>query len=239
MPFFRKRREGSLAPSWLPESKDHKPSKTGSHPLRALLVGKKSKQPAANPRPRATPPALPNNSDNTNIEHPTTTASTQTPVSNTISFFDPKTQTSVSWHNIDPPTDLLVSLDEIVLVPEHPRSYAPEMIEHPSSRTSPPSPTAATLLPGYNDVSGSVIVDWNGYPHFLSPQEEHDRQLQLEQAVQERMLGLPRRTDFAWERPGHVRQQSQQTLPRYTPAGAKSGSRSSIQSASSGGSCRR
>ncbi|PYI02902.1 hypothetical protein BO78DRAFT_472291 [Aspergillus sclerotiicarbonarius CBS 121057] len=60
--------------------------------------------------------------------------------------------------------------------------------------------TPITSLPGYNDVSGAVIVDWDGLPHFLSPQEEEDRKMKLQRAVKEKMLGLPRCTDFEWER---------------------------------------
>ncbi|RAH43808.1 uncharacterized protein BO95DRAFT_342145, partial [Aspergillus brunneoviolaceus CBS 621.78] len=136
------------------------------------------------------------------------------------------------WQNIDPPHDLLVSLDEKALEQQFllNRPRATEMID--TSRTTSPKYTspkgvAASLLPGYNDVSGSVIVDWDGYPHFLSPQEEVDRKLQLEAAVQERMLGLPRRTEFAWERPGAHQQEGHYAPPRYTPASSKSGSRSS------------
>ncbi|PLB39665.1 uncharacterized protein BDW47DRAFT_102876 [Aspergillus candidus] len=80
----------------------------------------------------------------------------------------------------------------------------------PSSMST--STNMASTLPGYNDVSGAVIVDWNGLPHFLSPQEEEDRKIQLERAVRERMLGHSTRTDFTWERP------YQGTgLPQYSP----------------------
>ncbi|OOF98787.1 hypothetical protein ASPCADRAFT_204507 [Aspergillus carbonarius ITEM 5010] len=75
--------------------------------------------------------------------------------------------------------------------------------------------TPPTSLPGYNDVSGAVVVDWDGLPHFLSPQEEEDRKMKLQRAVQERMLGLPRRTDFQWEGSGRSA-----SLPKYSPANA-------------------
>ncbi|EYE92089.1 uncharacterized protein EURHEDRAFT_415798 [Aspergillus ruber CBS 135680] len=69
--------------------------------------------------------------------------------------------------------------------------------------------------PRYNDISGAVIIDWDGSPRFLSPQEEQERQTALENAVREKMLGLPRKTEFAWARPdvslGDM-------LPAYEPA---------------------
>ncbi|KAA8644545.1 hypothetical protein EYZ11_006888 [Aspergillus tanneri] len=37
-------------------------------------------------------------------------------------------------------------------------------------------PTRNSVLPGYNDVSGAVIVDYNGLPHFLSPYEKRERE---------------------------------------------------------------
>lgn len=46
-----------------------------------------------------------------------------------------------------------------------------------------------------------MIIDWDGSPRFLSPQEEQERQSSLENAVREKMLGLPRKTEFAWARP--------------------------------------
>ncbi|PYH75576.1 hypothetical protein BO82DRAFT_20714 [Aspergillus uvarum CBS 121591] len=237
MPFFRKqKRGGPPPPPSQPDPQASKPPKTGSHSIHALFTGKK-------PRPAAHPP--------NGSETSTTTPKPQGAFS--ISFH-PKPQPTLCWQNIDPPDNLLVSLDEKALEQQfllhRPRARATAMID--TSRTTSPTYTspkaaaaaaaaAATLLPGYNDVSGSVIVDWNGYPHFLSPQEEVDRKLQLEAAVQERMLGLPRRTDFAWERPATLTHHQQQGCghyapPRYTPAGAKSGSRSSCQSTSSSGS---
>ncbi|RAK71368.1 uncharacterized protein BO72DRAFT_17212 [Aspergillus fijiensis CBS 313.89] len=228
MPFFstqkRRQRRPFITPS-LPDHQDSKPSRTGSHSIRALFTGKKTR-PAAHSSP--TTPPLPNGSE-TGIG-PNTTAPQNTQGTFSISFH-PKTQTTLCWQNIDPPHDLLVSLDEKALEQQFllNRPRATEMID--TSRTTSPKYTspkgvAASLLPGYNDVSGSVIVDWDGYPHFLSPQEEVDRKLQLEAAVQERMLGLP----------GAHQQEGHYAPPRYTPASSKSGSRSSHSSTSSGGS---
>ncbi|KAK9580708.1 hypothetical protein V6Z92_007816 [Aspergillus fumigatus] len=70
----------------------------------------------------------------------------------------------------------------------------------------------STALPSYNEVSGAVIVNHDGLPHFLSPQEEEERQVSLRHAVEERMLGLPRRTTFTWaQSPGP-------SLPSYSSA---------------------
>ncbi|KAF4247767.1 hypothetical protein CNMCM8980_006990 [Aspergillus fumigatiaffinis] len=70
----------------------------------------------------------------------------------------------------------------------------------------------STTLPSYNEVSGAVIVNHEGFPHFLSPQEEEERQVSLRRAVEERMLGLPRRTSFTWA------QSHGPSLPSYSPA---------------------
>ncbi|GAQ03164.1 hypothetical protein ALT_0485 [Aspergillus lentulus] len=70
----------------------------------------------------------------------------------------------------------------------------------------------STTLPPYNEVSGAVIVNQEGLPHFLSPQEEEERQVSLRRAVEERMLGLPRRTSFTWA------QSHGPSLPSYSPA---------------------
>ncbi|RAK98828.1 uncharacterized protein BO80DRAFT_427147 [Aspergillus ibericus CBS 121593] len=92
--------------------------------------------------------------------------------------------------------------------------------------TNPDTPI--TSLPGYNDVSGAVVVDWDGLPHFLSPQEEEDRKMKLQRAVKEKMLGLPRRTDFEWERPGQEQGGDvggtvgrSVSLPKYSPVKGK------------------
>ncbi|KAL4786842.1 hypothetical protein BJX76DRAFT_320367 [Aspergillus varians] len=95
------------------------------------------------------------------------------------------------------------------------------MLSHSPNRRPPSS--SSTSLPGYNDVSGSVVVDADGYPRFLTPQEEQARKDSLERAVQERMMGLPRRTDFSWEASGSP------VLPSYECAsspGAGSGTES-------------
>ncbi|KAJ5505152.1 hypothetical protein N7463_008026 [Penicillium fimorum] len=52
--------------------------------------------------------------------------------------------------------------------------------------------------PSYNDVSGAVIIGQDGKPQFLSPEEEVERQHRLQQAVREKMLGLPQTTKFEW-----------------------------------------
>ncbi|OQE00443.1 hypothetical protein PENVUL_c051G10106 [Penicillium vulpinum] len=69
--------------------------------------------------------------------------------------------------------------------------------EHESTSLSPTPPRGASP-PSYNDVSGAVIIDQDGKPQFLSPEEEVERQRQLQQAVREKMLGLPRTTKFEW-----------------------------------------
>jgi hypothetical protein len=74
------------------------------------------------------------------------------------------------------------------------------------------SPTLSSPIPpSYNDVSGAVVIGADGKPHFLSAEEEVERRLRLEQAVREKMLGLPRTTHFAWSGP------STEQLPAYTP----------------------
>ncbi|PWY83776.1 hypothetical protein BO94DRAFT_586826 [Aspergillus sclerotioniger CBS 115572] len=151
------------------------------------------------------------------------------------------TQTTFIWQDINPPTeadDLLSDNDDDDTLPsyitttstttsttptEKDKDLSPElktMIDTTkqalhSQLTNPSTPP--TSLPGYNDVSGAVVVDWDGLPHFLSPQEEEDRKMKLQRAVQERMLGLPRRTEFQWQGDGRSA-----SLPKYpsTDAGA-------------------
>ncbi|PLN79610.1 hypothetical protein BDW42DRAFT_186653 [Aspergillus taichungensis] len=113
------------------------------------------------------------------------------------------------YEDIDPPAEYEY--------PPSPDEPTPLLQDHTDMLPSSPSSTSsnnmmASTLPGYNDVSGAVIVDWNGLPHFLSPQEEEDRKVQLERAVRERMLGHPIRTDFTWERPYQG-----PGLPQYSP----------------------
>lgn len=75
-----------------------------------------------------------------------------------------------------------------------------------------PETSSADLPPAYNDVSGAVVVDWDGSPRFLSPEEEEERKARLQRAVRERMLGLPRQTEFDWARP----EERSETLPKYS-----------------------
>ncbi|GMG30874.1 hypothetical protein F9C07_9987 [Aspergillus flavus] len=116
---------------------------------------------------------------------------------------------SFYWQNIDPPA------------PSHSYQRLSSYNNRLSRRSSkwrpmmlPNSNTVAmnSALPGYNSVSGSVVVDCNGLPYFLSPQEEQERNSKLQRAVQERMMGLRRETEFAWSQPCHGA-----TLPRYSP----------------------
>ncbi|PLB55286.1 hypothetical protein P170DRAFT_37093 [Aspergillus steynii IBT 23096] len=134
------------------------------------------------------------------------------------------------WKDINPPAGhkytpavLAHSSDKSSLPSSSPPPVQPRN-KDAMDRTKPTS-TRNSALPGYNDVSGAVIVDWNGLPHFLSPQEELERKSRLERAVRERMLGLSRRTDFAWESPCHGT-----TLPQYSPAKAKRSQRPSHRS---------
>ncbi|KAJ5881433.1 uncharacterized protein N7529_000105 [Penicillium soppii] len=69
--------------------------------------------------------------------------------------------------------------------------------------------------PSYNDVSGPVIIDQDGKPKFLSPEEEVERQRRLETVVREKMLGLPRTTTFEWHQGTSASEELQ--LPPYTP----------------------
>ena len=59
-------------------------------------------------------------------------------------------------------------------------------------------PLSSESPPPYNDVSGAVIINQEGKPQFLSPEEEVERHHRLQQAVREKMLGLPRTTKFEW-----------------------------------------
>ncbi|QQK45133.1 hypothetical protein Pdw03_0031 [Penicillium digitatum] len=77
--------------------------------------------------------------------------------------------------------------------------------------------------PSYNDVSGAVIINQEGKHQFLSPEEEVERQHRLQQAVREKMLGLPRTTKFEWhqgtlEMSGITATLNEEPpLPLYTP----------------------
>lgn len=70
-------------------------------------------------------------------------------------------------------------------------------------------------LPVYNDVSGRVVVSPDGQPQFLTPQERAERQVLLQRAVQERMLGLPRQTNFSWAPVTSPTRPEDEPLPRY------------------------
>ncbi|KAJ5780116.1 hypothetical protein N7457_005276 [Penicillium paradoxum] len=86
--------------------------------------------------------------------------------------------------------------------------------------TEPLLALASGVLPSYNDVSDAVIIDQDGKPQFLSPEEEAERRQRLEQAVREKMLGLPRTTKFEWHQgtSGTGRTASEELqLPLYTP----------------------
>ncbi|BCS30206.1 uncharacterized protein APUU_80509S [Aspergillus puulaauensis] len=141
-----------------------------------------------------------------------------------LSLSQSTSETQFQWEDIDPPAEYnyLVSSNRsqttlsATATPHHHQQLSqveiastdPSMLNHSHSNSS---------LPGYNDVSGAVVVDVDGYPRFLTPQEEEDRKDTLQRAVRERMMGLPRRTDFNWEASdGPV-------LPRYEcepPTGA-------------------
>ncbi|KAL2815397.1 hypothetical protein BDW59DRAFT_166802 [Aspergillus cavernicola] len=136
--------------------------------------------------------------------------------------------------------------------PQHPRNRDDAIINSPTTITNhfntqanpalrTPEPenqsTTTTLtttiisstestLPSYDDVSGAVIVDAYGNPHFLTPQEERERQDTLQRAVHERMLGLPRRTEFSWEASGGP------VLPRY-----EAGAQGAVSGVGIGGGC--
>ncbi|KAJ6150609.1 hypothetical protein N7471_001808 [Penicillium samsonianum] len=91
-----------------------------------------------------------------------------------------------------------------------------ETKEHKST----PIPLSSASPPSYNDVSGAVIINQYGKPQFLSPEEEVERQHRLQQAVREKMLGLPRTTKFEWHQgtsgtSGTVSEEP--PLPLYTP----------------------
>lgn len=74
-------------------------------------------------------------------------------------------------------------------------SFFPETKEHKNT----PIPPSSAPPPAYNDVCGGpVIINQDGEPQFLSPEEEVERQHRLQQAVHEKMLGLPRTTKFEW-----------------------------------------
>lgn len=86
-----------------------------------------------------------------------------------------------------------------------------------SQNTFTPSKTArSTRLPTYEDISGAIIIGPDGKYKTLSPEEEAARQKGLEQAVREKMLGLPKTTIFEW----HAMKLYDQP-PSYTPGQEK------------------
>ncbi|KAL5358445.1 hypothetical protein BJX96DRAFT_146623 [Aspergillus floccosus] len=178
------------------------PSRTaGSHPVRRISSPHTHQESHSTrvPRPQSIAHAA---------VHPDTQAPTE-PESSSSSQ-----EPAFTWQDIDPPADNLSPSEH---KPPHGKTSLPVNDEEMLDSTS-----EVSSLPGYNDVSGAVVVDWNGLPHFLSPQEELDRNARLQRAVEERMLGLTRQTDFEWERPCHGA-----VLPRYTPPKDKPHSRSS------------
>jgi hypothetical protein len=118
-------------------------------------------------------------------------------------------------------------------------NYAPIMSSNPSSATMSATKSAKESTsyspycapPPYNDVSGPVIIAQDGKPQFLSPEEEVERQHRLQQAVREKMLGLPRTTKFEWhqgtsgmskaETSGATGTVEELQLPPYTPRDEK------------------
>ncbi|KAL2866452.1 uncharacterized protein BJX67DRAFT_381970 [Aspergillus lucknowensis] len=111
-------------------------------------------------------------------------------------------QTQFFWEDVDHPTEYLTSSSPLPSQSDTANirastSTTTTMLNQTQSRPSPRS--SHPSLPDYDSVSGAVVVDANGYPRFLSPQEELDRNATLQRAVRERMMGLPRRTDFSWQ----------------------------------------
>ncbi|KAL4920838.1 hypothetical protein BDW62DRAFT_176326 [Aspergillus aurantiobrunneus] len=152
------------------------------------------------------------------VSHPTALSSLREP------------ETSSRWEDIDPPAEYLLSSSRSLATTTsltshyHPtgatrtqeRTTTAATIPPPTMHNSPQaSPTPS--LPGYNDVSGAVVVDVDGYPRFLTLQEERERKDALERAVRERMMGLPRRAEFSWEASGGP------VLPRYELASSGAG----------------
>ncbi|KAL4874094.1 hypothetical protein BDV12DRAFT_159007 [Aspergillus spectabilis] len=105
------------------------------------------------------------------------------------------------YEDIDPPAKYSFLSQPQTYISTSPPSY-PDTRTTSSTMLTENQPQSPSALPAYDTVSGSVIVDANGYPYFLTPQEERDRKKRLERAVHERMLGLPRKTDFSWEPSG-------------------------------------
>ncbi|PWY82683.1 hypothetical protein BO83DRAFT_375093 [Aspergillus eucalypticola CBS 122712] len=141
-----------------------------------------------------------------------------------------KETASFIWEDINSPAEYYLADKSTSTPPSPPPTYTYSQQDHQQQQSSPQDkesdPTMidtttrsipVSSLPGYNDVSGAVIVDYDGFPHFLSPQEEEERKMKLQRAVQEKMLGLPRQTSFEWERPLSAGSAAG-WLPRYSPA---------------------
>ncbi|KAL4980891.1 hypothetical protein BDW66DRAFT_146673 [Aspergillus desertorum] len=134
-----------------------------------------------------------------------------------------KAQAPTTWEDIDRPTPLLsFAADQSISsasIASRYHQHQPIQPAIPGTTPTPAmltsltlAPTTPALLPSYSDVSGAVVIDAYGSPRFLTPQEEQERRDALAQAVRERMLGLPRRTDFSWETAATP------VLPRYEDA---------------------
>jgi hypothetical protein len=81
-----------------------------------------------------------------------------------------------------------------------------------------PAPTPSEQqegLPLYSDVSVRVVVNPDGRPRFMTPQEKEERQASLQRAVQERMLGLSRQTNFSWAPVASPTRPEDEPLPLY------------------------
>lgn len=123
----------------------------------------------------------------------------------------PDTDTLSTWEIINSPMSASTQSTNTTS-PQLP-SVAQDQATKTTTETKPKQITEAQP-PRYNDISGAVIIDWDGSPRFLSPQEEQERQTALENAVREKMLGLPRKTEFAWARPDVSIEAG---LPAYSP----------------------
>jgi hypothetical protein len=91
------------------------------------------------------------------------------------------------------------------------RTDVPYSSDHPT-----PTPSEQQEgLPLYSDVSVRVVVNPDGRPRFLTPQEKKERQASLQRAVQERMLGLSRQTNFSWAPMASPTRPEDEPLPLY------------------------
>ncbi|KAJ9480787.1 hypothetical protein VN97_g12738 [Penicillium thymicola] len=104
-------------------------------------------------------------------------------------------------------------------IPIMQNSFSPSATkEHKNTSVSPSSAPP----PAYNDVCGdAVIINQDGKPQVLSPEEEVERQHRLQQAAREKMLGLPRTTKFEWCQRKSGTESEELPLPLYTPKDEK------------------